>query len=109
MQGITCRMRIGCQWNALPRTFGSSTPGSRSTPGWGYSGKLHKRGLLVYDEAMGIDRGQPEGSGEVGGKAEPAVRRAGVSAGPGGQRGQPARPKKIVNVLLSLELTEEEL
>lgn len=58
MQGITYRIRTGCQWNALPRSFGSSSAihaRFQEYAALGIFKQLHKWGLLVYDEEKGID------------------------------------------------------
>jgi putative transposase len=58
MQGITYRMRTGCQWNAIPATFGSSSAIHARFQEWvefGIFKQLHKWGLIVYDNEIGID------------------------------------------------------
>jgi putative transposase len=58
IQGITYRMRTGCQWNAIPATFGSSSAIHARFQEWvefSIFKQLHKWGLIVYDNEIGID------------------------------------------------------
>jgi putative transposase len=58
MQAITYRMRTGCQWNAIPRTFGSSSAIHARFQEWvemGIFKQMHKWGLIVYDKKVGIN------------------------------------------------------
>jgi putative transposase len=58
MQAITYRLRTGCQWNAIPQTFGSSSAIHARYQEWvelGIFKQMHKWGLIVYDQKLGID------------------------------------------------------
>jgi transposase len=51
-------LRTGCQWNAVPREYGSGKTLHRYFQRWRRAGvfrKLWKQGLLEYDEVKGID------------------------------------------------------
>jgi transposase len=51
-------MRTGCQWNAMPKTFGSSSTVHRYFQERTESGvfeKLWKAALKEYDDLVGID------------------------------------------------------
>ena len=55
--GIFYVLRTGCQWNALPREFGSSSSVHKYFQEWvehGVFWKLWQQGLLEYDELSGI-------------------------------------------------------
>lgn len=55
--GIFYVLRTGCQWNAMPREFGSSSSAHKYFQEWVEAGvfwKLWQQGLLEYDELSGI-------------------------------------------------------
>ena len=55
--GILYVLRTGCQWKALPKTYGSSSAVHRYFQEWTRAGvfeTLWKRGLEHYDELHGI-------------------------------------------------------
>lgn len=55
--GIFYVLRTGCQWNAMPREFGSSSSAHRYFQEWVAAGvfwRLWQQGLLEYDELSGI-------------------------------------------------------
>ncbi len=55
--GIFYVLRTGCQWNAMPREFGSSSSAHKYFQEWvelGVFWKLWQQGLLEYDEFSGI-------------------------------------------------------
>src|SRR3954466_6570490 len=117
MDAIFFVLRTGCQWNALNVTgICSSSSAHRRFLEWTKAGVFHefwRRGLLAYDELVGIDwawlaldgamgkaplgggenRPQPDGQGQVGDQAEPADGRARRPARPCGRRRQPERPQ----------------
>lgn len=93
--GILYVLRTGCQWNAAPREFGSSSTLHRYFQEWTRKGvffRLWKEALREYDELEGIDWGwqsldgamtkaplggeknrpQPHGSGQIGHEAFPS-------------------------------------
>lgn len=56
--GIYYRFKTGCQWNAIPTSFGSSSSLHRYFQEWAELGvwrNLHKWGLIRYDQNTGID------------------------------------------------------
>ena len=57
MSGILYRLRTGCQWDAIPREFGSGSTCYRRFVEWQGAGVLHKMHvemLLFYDDKRGI-------------------------------------------------------
>jgi putative transposase len=55
--GIFYKLRTGCQWNAMPRAFGSSSTVHRYFQKWVQSGvfeKLWRLALEEYDDLRGI-------------------------------------------------------
>jgi putative transposase len=55
--GIFYKLRTGCQWNAMPRTFGTSSTVHRYFQKWVQSGvfsHLWRLALAEYDELRGI-------------------------------------------------------
>ena len=111
--GIFYVLRTGCQWNAVPREFGSGSTLHRRFQHWQKRGvfrKLWKAGLLEYDASKGIqwdwqaldgamtkaplggekNREKPDRSGKKRYEAILAGRRRRRSAGAGGRRGQSA-------------------
>jgi putative transposase len=110
-------LRTGCQWGALNATdlCRRSTAHDRFQE-WVAAGvfvKLWKTGVEKFDELKGIDwewlsmdgamtkapcggkkhRPQSHGSGQKWGQAQSADRGARSAGGPGGRRGEPARPE----------------
>ena len=104
-------LRTGCQWNAVPREFGSGSTLHRRFQQWLKAGvfrRLWKDGLLEYDELKGIqwdwqaldgavtkaslggekNRPEPDGSVQKRYQAFLAHRRRRRAPGPGGGRGQ---------------------
>ena len=58
MEGIIYRLRTGCQWDAIPAEFGSSSTCRRRFAEWTKAGVFHMmwvEALLIYDEERGID------------------------------------------------------
>lgn len=58
MEGIFYVIRTGCQWCALPRCFGTKPTTHGRFQQWAEAGDFHKawkRGLLFYDEEVGIN------------------------------------------------------
>jgi putative transposase len=58
MSGILYVMRTGCQWNALPKEFGSGKTAHRYFQRWVRAGvfkRLWQAGLTEYDDLKGID------------------------------------------------------
>jgi putative transposase len=58
MSGILYVLRTGCQWNALPKEFGSGKTAHRYYQRWVRAGvfkRLWQAGLAEYDELKGID------------------------------------------------------
>jgi len=58
MDGIFYLNRTGCQWKALPRTFGAPSTVHDRFQLWGEAGvfqTLWQQGLLEYDTLKGID------------------------------------------------------
>ena len=57
MSGILYVMRTGCQWNALPREFGSGKTAHRYFQKWVRAGvfkRMWQAGLTEFDELKGI-------------------------------------------------------
>ena len=111
--GIFYVLRTGCQWNAVPREFGSGSTLHRRFQQWVKAGvfrRLWKVGLLEYDESKGIQwewqaldgamtkaplggekmRQKPDGSGEKRYQAFLAHRRRRCAPRPGGRRSESA-------------------
>lgn len=58
LSGILYVLRTGCQWNALPKEFGSGKTAHRYFQRWVRAGvfkRLWQAGLLEYDACKGID------------------------------------------------------
>jgi transposase len=58
MAGILYVLRTGCQWNAVPREYGSGKTLHRYFQRWRRAGvfkRMWQQGLLEYDEVKGID------------------------------------------------------
>ncbi len=58
MDGIFYVLRTGCQWKALPRTFGAPSTVHDRFQRWRVAGvfeELWKQGLSEYDQLHGID------------------------------------------------------
>jgi len=58
MEGIVYRLRTGCQWDAIPAEFGSSSTCRRRFAEWTKAGvffMMWVEALLIYDEERGID------------------------------------------------------
>ena len=58
MEGICYRLRTGCQWDAIPAEFGSSSTCRRRFAQWRKAGvffMMWVEALLLYDEKRGID------------------------------------------------------
>jgi putative transposase len=58
MTGILYVLRTGCQWNALPKAYGSGKTAHRYFQRWVRAGvflRLWQAGLTEYDELKGID------------------------------------------------------
>lgn len=58
MAGILYRLRTGCQWDAIPKEFGSGSTCYRRFVEWQAAGvfhMMHVEMLLLYDEQRGID------------------------------------------------------
>ena len=58
MAGILYVMRTGCQWNALPREFGSGKTAHRYFQKWVRAGvfkRMWQAGLMEFDDLKGID------------------------------------------------------
>ncbi len=57
ISGILYVLRTGCQWNALPKEYGSGKTAHRYFQRWGRAGvfrRMWQAGLLDYDELKGI-------------------------------------------------------
>jgi transposase len=57
MAGILYRVRTGCQWNAIPRVFGSGSTCHLRLTQWVRGGvfvKIYKEMLRYYDKRRGI-------------------------------------------------------
>ena len=57
MSGILYRLRTGCQWDAIPKEFGSGSTCYRRFVEWQKAGvfhKMHVEMLLFYDQNRGI-------------------------------------------------------
>jgi hypothetical protein len=118
MDAIFFVPRTGCPWNALNVTgIRSSSSAHRRFLEWTEAGvfqEFWRRGLLAYDQLLGIDRGwlaldgalgkapllgggknrpEPDRPGRVGQQAEPADGRARRPARPRGRRRPPERPR----------------
>jgi len=58
MDGIFYVLRTGCQWKALPRTFGAASTVHLRFQQWraaGVFGRLWQQGLLEYDARRGLE------------------------------------------------------
>jgi putative transposase len=58
MEGICYRLRIGCQWDAIPAEFGSRSTCYRRFVEWRKAGVFRAmwiEALLLYNEKRGID------------------------------------------------------
>jgi len=58
MSGILYRLRTGCQWKALPRSYGSGSTCHLRFQSWVKAGvfqKVHRKLLQYYDAREGID------------------------------------------------------
>ena len=58
MAGILYILRTGCQWNALPKEFGSGKTAHRYFQRWVRAGvflRMWQAGLTEYDELKGLD------------------------------------------------------
>jgi transposase len=58
MAGIIYRLRTGCQWDAIPAEFGSSSTCRRRFAEWQKAGvffMMWVEALLIYDEERGVD------------------------------------------------------
>ena len=58
LAGILYIMRTGCQWNALPKEFGSGKTAHRYFQRWVRAGvflRMWQAGLTEYDELKGLD------------------------------------------------------
>lgn len=58
LSGIFYVLRTGCQWNAVPRSFGTSSTIHRRFLEWadnGFFEALWRAGLAQYDEMQGLD------------------------------------------------------
>jgi len=58
MSGILFRLRTGCQWDAIPKEFGSGSTCYRRFVEWQEAGvfrKMHVDMLRFYDDKRGID------------------------------------------------------
>ncbi len=115
MDAIFFVLRTGCQWAALDATgICKHSSAHRRFKEWTEAGVFYKfwqRGLLVYDEFIGIDwewlamdgamtkaplggeknRAQPHRSRQEGHQAQPAHRGVGHPRGRRGERGEPQR------------------
>lgn len=114
MDAIFYVLRTGCQWKALPRTFGAASTVHDRFQQWRDAGvfeRLWHAGLVVYDQTQGVDwtwqamdgamtkaplggsgdGAQPDGPREAGHEAQPPHRRPGHPPRRRGGRGQPAR------------------
>lgn len=110
LDGMIYQMRTGCQWNALPREFGSDRSIHRTMQRWSEHGVLDEVIALLIDHcdelgdvewewqsadaAMGkarvggLCRQKPDGSGQKRNQAQRALRRQGGVAGRGSRRRQ---------------------
>ena len=117
MDAIFFVLRTGCEWNVLNVTsICSSSSAHRRFLEWTEAGvfqEFWRRGLLAYDQLLGIDWGwlpldgamgkaplgggknrpEPDRQGQVGQRAEPADGRARRPARPRGRRRQPERSR----------------
>ena len=117
MDAIFFVLRTGCRWNALNVTgICSSSSAHRRFLEWTEAGVFHefwRRGLLAYDELVGIEwdwlaldgamgkaplgggknRPEPDGSRQAGDQALAADGRSWRPARPRGRRRQPQRPQ----------------
>jgi transposase len=117
MDAIFFVLRTGCQWNALKVTgICSSSSAHRRFLEWTGAGVFHefwRRGLLAYDELVGIEwdwlaldgamgkaplggggnRPQPDRPGQGRHEAQPADGRSRGPARPRGRWRQPERPQ----------------
>jgi putative transposase len=85
--GIFYKLRTGCQWNAMPRTFGTSSTVHRYFQTWVQGGiftKLWRLALGEYDDLRGIKW------------AHQSIDTASVKAPLGGEknRPEPNRPRQ---------------
>ena len=58
MSGIVYRLRTGCQWDAIPKEFGSGSTCFRRFVKWREAGVFamaHELALRYYDQQVGID------------------------------------------------------
>ena len=58
MSGIVYKLKTGCQWDAIPREFGSATVCRERFEEWKQAGvfhMLHIEMVLYYDQQVGID------------------------------------------------------
>lgn len=58
MTGIIYRLRTGCQWKALPKSFGSGSTCHRRFQQWVEAGvfeSIYRELLKYYDDLRGID------------------------------------------------------
>ena len=58
MSGIVYRLRTGCQWDAIPKEFGSGSTCYRRFGEWRKAGVFamaHELALRLYDRQVGID------------------------------------------------------
>jgi putative transposase len=56
--GIVYRLRTGCQWDAIPREFGSGSTCYRRFVEWVQAdafGKIHAEALCYYRDKVGLD------------------------------------------------------
>ena len=56
--GIVYRLGTGCQWNAIPREFGSVSAGYRRFVEWVKEDvfvKMYNEALCYYHEKIGLD------------------------------------------------------
>src|SRR2546426_11242431 len=94
VDGILYVLRTGCQWNALPREYGSSSTCHRRFQAWVQTGVFEKLWtvlLLRYDELRGIQwKWQSLDSAIVkaplGGRRQARIRRIGANAAPSATR-----------------------
>lgn len=58
MKGILYVLRTGCQWNAMPKEYGSGKTAHRYFQRWARTGvflRMWQAGLIEYDELKGLD------------------------------------------------------
>ena len=58
MRGIMYRLRTGCQWDAIPKEFGSGSTCYRRFVEWqreGVFAMAHVEALIYYDGKVGLD------------------------------------------------------